>query len=151
MNRKSIPDSLAEENSCEERFVDRLLLLKQYQSSAKFLDFILKHFLDNQKTMSWEECLYEIGDLVGGNSAVANLMVRLLGYLAINPNVQQQLYEEALSVARARGNDQQTKITLEDRPHMPLTNASIMETLRLSSSPIVPHLARVDTSIQGLL
>lgn len=143
-----------DEKSCEERFVDRILLHKQYQSSAQFLDFILDHYLDNQQSMTWEECLYEIGDLVGGNSAVANLMVRLLGHLALNPEVQNQLYEEAISVLNSNSNCAPTEIKqvpigLADQPHMPLTNASIMETLRLASSPIVPHLSRQDTSIGG--
>lgn len=142
-----------DEKSCEERFVDRILLHKQYQSSVQFLDFIINHYLDNKQHMTWDECLYEIGDLVGGHSAVANLMVRLLGHLAINDLVQEQLYEEALSVLRGKcptaAAQSKVAISLEDQPHMPLTNATIMETLRLASSPIVPHLSRQDTSIQG--
>lgn len=99
--------------------------------------------------MTWDEALYEIADLVGGNSAVANLLARLLGHLAANPGVQEQLHEEALSVLNEAAPKGKVAITLKEQPHMPLTNASIMETLRLASSPIVPHLSRYDTSIQG--
>ncbi len=144
-----------DEKSCDERFVDRLLLHKQYQSSAQFLDFILRHYLENRTVMTWDEALYEIADLVGGNSAVANLLVRLLGHLALNPEVQQQLYEEAVSVLAGKGGlgeaEKTVPITLQDQSQLPLTNAAIMETLRLASSPIVPHLARYDTSIAGYL
>ena len=151
-----------DEKSCDERFVDRLLLHKQYQSSAQFLDFILRHYLENRTVMTWDEALYEIADLVGGNSAVANLLVRLLGHLALNPEVQQQLYEEAVSVLAGKGESGEERgvpgtssssvpITLQDQSQLPLTNAAIMETLRLASSPIVPHLARYDTSIAGYL
>lgn len=154
MKQETNPDVVAkfDEKSCDERFVDRILLHKQYQSSAQFLDFTLNHYLENQNNMTWDECLYEIGDLVGGNSAVANLMARLLGYLAINGDVQEQIYEEVASALNRKTVDERTgkkTITLDDQSHMPLTNASIMETLRLTSSPIVPHQARWDTSIQG--
>ena len=143
-----------DEKNCEERFVDQILLHKQYKSSAQFLDFILNYYLENQQHMTWQECLFEIGDLVGGNSAVANLLVRLLGHLALNPEVQDQMYNEALSVLNSKQhcenqNNRREFITLEDQSQLPLTNAAIMETLRLASSPIVPHLSRKDTSIQG--
>lgn len=150
-------ESKYDEKSCDERFVDRLLLHKQYTSSAQFLDFILRHYLENRTLMTWDEALYEIADLVGGNSAVANLLVRLLGHLALNPAVQEQLYEEAVSAlpvgcqtsSSSSESEPQVPITLKEQSHMPLTNAAIMETLRLASSPIVPHLARYDTSIAG--
>lgn len=138
--------SAEEERLFEERFVDRILLQKQYQSDAKFVDFVLKHYLENKGSMTWEECLFEVGDLVGGSSAVANLLARMLAQLTLHPAVQQQLYEEAVSTVANRDS---VAVSLEDQPAMPLTVAAIMESLRLCSSPIVPHLARTDTSVQG--
>lgn len=133
---------------CDERFVDEILLNKQYKSSARFLDFILEHYLENEKIMTWNEMLYEIGDLIGGNSAVANLLFRLLGHLAVNPKAQQLIFEQVKAVA-ARKALAPVQIAIEDQSQMPLVNAAIMETLRLAASPIVPHLSRWDTSIQG--
>lgn len=156
--------SSTSEINCDERFVDRILLQKQYKSSAKFLDFILEHYLENERTMQWNEMMYEIGDLVGGNSAVGNLLFRLLGHLAINPEAQQQLYDQVKSIAiekeesivnlneeakARRQKNVQPMIMIEDQHRLPLVTAAIMETLRLTLSPIVPHLSRWDTSIQG--
>lgn len=158
--------SSTSEINCDERFVDRILLQKQYKSSAKFLDFILEHYLENERTMQWNEMMYEIGDLVGGNSAVGNLLFRLLGHLAINPEAQQQLYDQVKSIAiekeesivnlneeakARRQKNVQPMIMIEDQHRLPLVTAAIMETLRLTLSPIVPHLSRWDTSIQGLI
>ncbi|OTF72395.1 cytochrome P450-like protein, partial [Euroglyphus maynei] len=134
----------------DERFVDRILLQKQYKSSAKFLDFILEHYLENERTMTWNEMMYEIGDLVGGNSAVGNLMFRLLGHLAINPEAQHQIYEQVKMISMEKQmRNKNRSITIEDQHRLPLVTAAIMETLRLTLSPIVPHLSRQDTSIQG--
>lgn len=133
----------------EDRFVDEILLNKQYNSSAHFIDFVLNHYIDHQDTMTWSECMYEIADLVGGNSAVGNLLYRLLGHLVANPDVQEQLYREAASMVAATSEADKVSIKLDDRDLMPLINASILETLRLASSPTVPHVPRKDTSIQG--
>lgn len=141
-------ENILDKQFCDERFVDEILLNKQYKSSARFLDFILEHYLENKKTMTWNEMLYEIGDLIGGNSAVANLLFRLLGHLAINPKAQQLIYEQVKEVAATKIFSP-IQISIEDQNQMPLVNAAIMETLRLAASPIVPHLSRWDTSIQG--
>ncbi|XP_075675936.1 cytochrome P450 307a1-like [Dermatophagoides pteronyssinus] len=155
-NQQENDQSTSTEINYDESFVDRILLLKQYKSSAKFLDFILEHYLENQRTMTWNEMMYEIGDLVGGNSAVGNLLFRVLGHLAMNPESQQQIYDhvkkfsmEKQSINSNGENGEKLLITLEDQHSLPLVMAAIMETLRLTLSPIVPHLSRLDTSIQG--
>lgn len=145
-------DKIKADSKYDDRFVDQILLNKQYNSNARFLDFVLNHYLDNPKDMTWDECLYEVGDLVGGNSAVSNLLMRVLGLLALNPEVQEDIYQEVISSTNFSKSELEkgtARISLEERTHMPLLNATVMETLRLASSPIVPHLARQDTSIQG--
>ncbi|CAG2174340.1 unnamed protein product, partial [Oppiella nova] len=112
-----------------------------------FLELMLEHYVRNPSSMSWSVCMYEIGDLVGGHSAVGNLLMRLIGFVALNPNVQNQLYIEAKNALKRRPNDEGI-INLEHRPVMPLTEASILETLRLTSSPIVPHVNKVDATLQ---
>lgn len=99
--------------------------------------------------MSWPVLMYEIGDLIGGHSAVGNLLTRLIGFVALNDSVQKELYLEAVNTLK-RKSDKSCLITLEDRPFMPLTEASILETLRIASSPIVPHVNREDTTLQGM-
>ncbi|XP_054161103.1 cytochrome P450 307a1-like [Oppia nitens] len=114
-----------------------------------FLELMLEHYVENPSSaMSWPIMLYEMGDLVGGHSAVGNLLMRLLGWVALNERVQQELYEEAVRALAKQPNDDRL-IRLDHRPLMPVTEASILETLRLTSSPIVPHVNREDTTLQG--
>lgn len=40
-------------------------------------------------------------------------------------------------------------VSLSDKAAMPYTEATILEALRVASSPIVPHVATQDTSIAG--
>ncbi|CAG2103061.1 unnamed protein product [Medioppia subpectinata] len=112
-----------------------------------FLELMLEHYVRNPSSMSWTVCMYEIGDLIGGQSAVGNLLMRLIGFVAMNPSVQKELYIEAKNALKTRPSDDDI-ITLDHRPVMPLTEASILETLRHTSSPIVPHVNRVDTKLQ---
>lgn len=115
-----------------------------------FLELMLEHYVRDPKTMSWSVVMYEIGDLIGGHSAVANLLMRVIGFVALNPSVQNELYIEAMNAIKRKDSDKEGFITLNDRPFMPLTEASILETLRLASSPIVPHVNREKTTLQGM-
>ncbi len=95
--------------------------------------------------------MFEIGDLIGGHSAVGNLLMRLIGHLAVNQSVQQDMHIEAHNAINRDPNNNERLITLEYRPLMPLTEASILETLRIASSPIVPHVTNQDTTLQGMV
>lgn len=96
--------------------------------------------------MPWEIVLFEIGDLIGGQSAVGNLLMRLLGHVAVNEDIQDELFSEAKKVQEQLQID---IINLDHRSFLPLHEASVFETLRIASSPIVPHVATQDTTIQG--
>ena len=98
--------------------------------------------------MPWEIVLFEIGDLIGGQSAVGNLLMRLLGHVAVNEDIQDELFSEAKKVHEQLQSD---ILNLEHRSFLPLHEASVLETLRVASSPIVPHVATQDTTIQGLI
>ena len=115
-----------------------------------FLELLLEHYVNDPKSMSWSVLMYEIGDLIGGHSAVANLLMRLIGMIALNPSVQNDLYLEAINAIKRKNSYKEKFITLNDRPVMPLTEASILETLRIASSPIVPHVNREKTTLQGM-
>ncbi|RWS29934.1 ecdysone biosynthesis protein-like protein, partial [Leptotrombidium deliense] len=115
------------------------------QLPQDFLDTVLDHHINNPKAFDWTTCHFEIGDLLGGHSAVGNLLMRLLGHLAVDEKAQEMILDEA----RAALNSQSEKcVRLCHRPKMPFTEASIMETLRIASSPIVPHIATEDTKLQ---
>ena len=134
---------------------DRLeATIKRLQSSDNlepqdFLELMLEHYVKDPSTMSWPVVMYEIGDLIGGHSAVGNLLMRLIGFVCLNPSVQNELHIEAINALKRKEPNDERVITLNDRPFMPLTEASILETLRIASSPIVPHVNRETTSLEG--
>lgn len=88
--------------------------------------------------------LFSLEDIIGGHSAITNFIVKTLGFLVDRPDVQRRVQEEADAVIRASGS-----IGLADRSHMPYTEAVVYESLRLIASPIVPHMANRDTSVDG--
>lgn len=90
--------------------------------------------------------LFSLEDIIGGHAAITNFIIKAFGFLVNRPDVQQRIREEADAVVRASGS-----IGLTDRFHMPYTEAVVYESLRLIASPIVPHLANRDTSVDGKL
>lgn len=97
------------------------------------------------KLLNWDSAMFALEDIVGGHSAVANLLVKTLGFVAALPEVQQRIREEANAVTA----DGSRPLQLEDRTSMPYTDAVVLEAVRLISSPIVPHVANQDSSIAG--
>lgn len=95
--------------------------------------------------MNWNHVLYELEDFLGGHSAIGNLLMRAVGELCSVPDVVANIQDEI----RRNTDDNSRPVVLEDRPCMPYTEAAVLETLRLSSSPIVPHVAMQDTSVGG--
>ncbi|XP_034937201.1 cytochrome P450 307a1-like [Chelonus insularis] len=114
-------------------FTDALLL--QLQSSS-------------ESNVSWEHIMFELEDFLGGHSAIGNLVMLILAHLAIRPEVQKKVQEEC-DLFLHQSDKSTDFITLNNRAEMPYTDAVIWETLRISSSPIVPHVATVDTDIDG--
>lgn len=110
-----------------------------------FTDALLLH-LEEDDTLSWQHIIYELEDFLGGHSAIGNLVMLALGNVAQRPEVARAIQEEILAVTGGV-----RKVSLADKPLMPFTEATIWETLRVSSSPIVPHVASSDTSIAGKL
>ena len=100
---------------------------------------------ERQQQLDWNHVLYELEDFLGGHSAIGNLLMRAVGELCSVPQVMANIQEE---ISRVTDNNSRP-VALEDRPNMPYTEAAILETLRLSSSPIVPHVAMQDTSVAG--
>ncbi|KAA0183894.1 Cytochrome P450 CYP307A2 [Hyalella azteca] len=95
-------------------------------------------------SMDWSNMLFALEDLLGGSSAIGNVMLRILAMVSQNPDVQKKLQAEVDEVV---GSD--TPVSIDHRSYMPFTEATITEVLRLTSSPIVPHVANESTSLAG--
>lgn len=115
------------------------------------VDIFLSYLKDNEGKSSSEFSLTRedaeviVEDLIGGHSVLGNLWLWGLYLLAANPEVRKNIRDE---VARVTGNCREP--SLEDRCNMPYTEATALELLRVVTSPIIPHVATRDTSIQGI-
>ncbi|XP_025419275.1 cytochrome P450 307a1-like [Sipha flava] len=113
------------------------------QVPRDFTDALLMS-LRTEPGLSMDHVMFELEDFIGGHSAVGNLVMLALSLLAINPRVAQAIRDEAHRVTGGH-----REVRLYDKPDMPYTEATLFETLRVLSSPIVPHVASEDTTIQG--
>ncbi|XP_076183386.1 cytochrome P450 307a1 [Ptiloglossa arizonensis] len=110
-----------------------------------YLDCLVNHVkTDAEPHMSWNTALFVMEDIIGGHSAIGNLLVKILGFLATRPQVQKTAQEE-LDAVGITGNF----VGLENRGSLPYVEAIILETIRIIASPIVPHVANQDSSIAG--
>ena len=105
-----------------------------------YLDEILFEQLSQSTTMSIEDYKVGFSDLLAGHSAVSNILMKVLGHLSLDEEAQSMIYEEAKKVNLGQ---------LDHKPSLPVAEAALLEALRIASSPIVPHVAREDTSIDG--
>lgn len=114
-----------------------------------FTDALLLHLESPESGLSWEHIIYELEDFLGGHSAIGNLTMLILANLAVNQEAQSRVQREIDETLLAKAADNKKTIDLDDKPDMPFTEAVVWETLRISSSPIVPHVANVNTEIGG--
>jgi hypothetical protein len=109
-----------------------------------YVDSLVKYVKSEEAPeLTWDSALFALEDIIGGHSAVANFLVKLLAYLAKEPQVQSNIQDE---IDRVLGGKQ---VTISDRPMLPYTEATIYEAIRLIASPIVPRVANCDSSIGG--
>ena len=110
-----------------------------------YVDCLINHVKSgSEPEMSWNTALFVMEDIIGGHTAIGNLLVKVLGFVATRPNVQKVAQEEIDSLGIA-GNF----VGLENRTSLPYVEAIILETIRIIASPIVPHVANQDSSIAG--
>ena len=114
-----------------------------------FLDVSLENHFEFPNEYPWHVAVYEVLDLIGGSSAVGNLAMRTLGFLTLDLEAQKIVAEEAKFAREKLENDPDAMIDLNHRSFMPFTEACLMETLRLASSPIIPHVANRDATVGG--
>ncbi|XP_033149029.1 cytochrome P450 307a1-like [Drosophila busckii] len=109
-----------------------------------FTDALLKSLIED-KNVSRNTIIFMLEDFIGGHSAVGNLVMLALSYIAKDPMIGLRIQHEVDFTS----NNGKRRITLHDMEEMPYTMATIYEVLRYSSSPIVPHVATEDTKISG--
>lgn len=110
------------------------------ENATNFLDSMIIDHFGQASNLSLEDYQLGFADLYGGHAAVANMLMRTLGHLSLRPDIQELVYEEAERVKL----DQVNLV-----PNLILAEAVVQESLRIASSPIVPHVARVNCSIGG--
>lgn len=124
---------------------DRADSWSEGQEQVDYVDALVDYIhSEQQPAMSWNTALFALEDIIGGHSAVGNFIIKILGFIATKPEVQKRIQEEVDSVTMGARD-----VTLADRPIMPYTEAVIMEVIRLIASPIVPHVATQDSSVDG--
>lgn len=108
-----------------------------------FTDALLMH-LDEDPNMNWQHIIFELEDFLGGHSAIGNLVMVTLAAVVRRPEVVERIQCEVDAITKGKRYP-----NLFDKNLMPYTEATLWETLRTASSPIVPHVASIDTEIAG--
>lgn len=112
-----------------------------------YIDSLIDHVKqDLQPRIDWEQALFALEDIIGGHAAVAHFVVKALAYVTLHKDVQANIQAEVDGLLSERS---EKSVLITDRNKLIYTEAFIMETLRNISSPIVPHVARQDSSIDG--
>lgn len=136
-------------------FIEKRIIGDRFESFTKESkpgDYVenLIHYVKESEgpQMSWDTALFALEDIIGGHSAVGNLVAKILGYLVQLPEVQKKIQEEVDMITK---NDKEgyRNVKMSDRSVMPYTEAVIWEAIRLIASPIVPRVANQDSSVAG--
>ncbi|EDV94437.1 cytochrome P450 307a1 [Drosophila grimshawi] len=128
-----------------ERIIDqRQLDIDLDEPDTDFTDALLKSLIENEN-MCRNTIIFMLEDFIGGHSAVGNLIMLALTYIAKDPIIARNIQNEIDAIS----NNGERSITLEDMEEMSYTMATIYEVLRYSSSPIVPHVASEDSVVSG--
>nr|XP_022911554.1 cytochrome P450 307a1-like [Onthophagus taurus] len=99
--------------------------------------------------LKWDTALFALEDIIGGHSAIGNFLLKMLGYLVNEIDVQKKIQEEIDFATNTGNKNKFRKVSISDRNLMPYTESAILEAIRLIASPIVPRVANQDSSING--
>lgn len=121
---------------------DREQNLQSEDAEEDFTDALLKSLAEDPM-VTRDTIMFMLEDFIGGHSAIGNLAMIALTYVALYPEVGKHVQEEIDQLTENGKRD----ISLFDKEKMPYTVALMFETLRYSSSPIVPHVATEDVVI----
>ncbi|KAJ8976562.1 hypothetical protein NQ317_014215 [Molorchus minor] len=126
------------------KIIDRHRSTLDFNSPPRdFTDALLMH-LEEDPNMNWQHIIFELEDFIGGHSAIGNLVMVTLAAVVKHPEVAKRIQQEVDAVTQGS-----RAPSLFDKVAMPYTEATLWETLRQASSPIVPHVATQDTEISG--
>lgn len=126
------------------RIIDERRATLDYGAPPRdFTDALLMH-LEEDPNMNWQHIIFELEDFLGGHSAIGNFVMVTLAAVVKHPEVAKRIRDE---VDKATGGKRMPN--LFDKAAMPYTEATLWETLRTASSPIVPHVATIDTEVGG--
>lgn len=110
-----------------------------------FIGNVIKYHLMNPSEVPWKKCVLIVLGLLMNIPNVAHITMACLGYLSLNHEVQKkiriEIAENITSIGEIISPDQ-----LKKHVHI---KATLMETLRLVSSPYLPHRATEDTLVNG--
>lgn len=109
-----------------------------------FTDALLRSLAQDPE-VNRNTIIFMLEDFLGGHSAIGNLVMLILGYVVLYPEIGRRIQEEIDRVTSCGVR----KVTLFDIDDMPYTVSTIYEVLRYSSSPIVPHVATENSVISG--
>lgn len=123
---------------------DREVHMEKDEPEKDFTDALLKS-LKEDETVTRDTIIFMLEDFLGGHSAIGNLVMLALGYIAKNPEIGKRIQDEIDSIT----SDENHQISLNDIEKMSYTVSTIYEVLRYSSSPIVPHVATEDCQVAG--
>lgn len=121
---------------------ERVLNLEEPEKD--FTDALLRSLAQDPE-VDRNTIIFMLEDFLGGHSAIGNLVMLILGYVVLYPEIGQRIQDEVDKVT----DNGARKVTLFDIDNMPYTVSTIYEVLRYSSSPIVPHVATDDVVISG--
>ncbi|KAG8240091.1 hypothetical protein J437_LFUL019671 [Ladona fulva] len=111
-----------------------------------YVDALVAHVRSEASPqMSWDTAMFALEDIIGGHSAVGNMLIKILAFIAVRPEVQERVKSEL----KAALGGEKREIRISDRVVMPYTEAIVFEAIRLISSPIVPHVSNRDSTIGG--
>ena len=131
-------------------------------TSSDFLDTIMVYLEgtngQHDDALNSQSALYALEDILGGHAAVANITLRILYDLALEDHtvVKGQVQKQINTLLGEGGlrfavPEEGPLVSFEDRPALPWVVASMHETIRKTCSPIVPHQATQDSTIEGEL
>lgn len=122
--------------------LERIIEVREHQleegsEDRDFTDALLRQ-LKNEENVTRDTIIFMLEDFLGGHSAIGNLIMLALGYIALKPEVGKRIQAEVDELTKNG-----KKVDLTETENLPYTVATIFEVLRCCSSPIVPHVATV--------
>ncbi|XP_074604227.1 cytochrome P450 307a1-like [Brevipalpus obovatus] len=109
------------------------------------IESLIKHHLMNSSNLSWTKCVSTVVGLLLNIPNVTNMVMACLGYLSLDLEAQKRIRAEI----REKFSQNDDIISTDQSTKLVQIKAAIMETLRLISSPYLPHCTTEDTSVNG--